>query len=60
LTPAADQDGDSDYVSKLDREGRRRTLEIAPLGTIKGLRLSRGRIARWSSGGVPRSIRLEP
>ncbi len=50
----------SDYVSKLDRRGRRRTLEIAPLRTIGGLRLSRGKIARWTSGGVPRSIRLEP
>jgi hypothetical protein len=50
----------SDYVSKLDRTGRRRTLEIAPLGSVKGLRLSGGKIARWTTAGVPRSSRLEP
>ncbi len=50
----------ADYVSKLGPDGRRRTREVAPRGTIAGLRLVRGTIATWTSGAVTHSEKLDP
>ena len=47
-------------MSKLGRDGRRRTLDVAPRGTIAWLRLVRGTVATWTSGGVERKRAAGP